>query len=581
MGRFVSYLAALFLIVSVIVLVLPNHYQPWVSFNQEFLSWCGLLLVAIAILTNCGGRMIAGWTVLAVLIISLIPLVQYLAGIVFYFGDAFMAFSYLIGFAIAIFIGFNWQVQCKNRGLINPIYALLAYLLVAAVLSTGIAIYQWLNLNNLGYLIVDVGPGMTPGGNLSQRNNFGSLLCMGLVASFYFKHRSVVGFPVFLLLVAFLVLGLAICQSRTPWLVALLSIFWVFYQYKNLVNSKQIVFCLLALVGLYLLLTVLLLPSVADALLLVHESYLRTAEIGGRGAIWPPLVSAVFSGDWLGYGWNQTSVAQVAVSHEFSKSTFTEYSHNLFLDILLWNGLIAGLIIIALIIFWVSRQARLCKTDDHFYLLWVIGCLAVHSMLEYPLAYGYFLVPFGLLVGMAESASGEKFFSISRARLLGTPVLVLFAAVLFILFKDYQIAEAKHRKMRFETAGFIGADKTSIPSGNIVFLTQLTGFIEFATMQAKEGMTAEELLFMKKAASRYAYPPSLFRYALALGLNHEYEESRRILAVLQNLNSKEIYGEAVNNWGFMAKKYPQLANVVPPTVDNMQLEKKLLNKPHR
>ena len=86
---------------------------------------------------------------------------------------------------------------------------------------------------------------------------------------------------------------------------------------------------------------------------------------------------------------------------------------------------------------------------------------------------------------------------------------------------------------------------------------------------------------MRKVASRYAYPPSLFRYALALGLNYRAEESQRILAVLQNLNSEGIYAEAVENWKILAERYPQLTEVNPPPVDHIRLEKELTNKPHR
>ena len=486
MDRLANYSIAVFVALSLIALLLPNHYYPWANFNQEFLSYLGLLLLAAGLVIAIKS-ISAPQTGLIVAAVALLPILQYASSVIFFWGDAFLAFGYIASLALAIVVGHNWQQQAASKPsqLINPLNALMGYLLAAAVLSTGIAIYQWLGLNNLGYLIVDIGPGVTPGGNLSQRNNFGSLASLGIVAAFYFKQRKILSLPTLILLVAFLTLGLAICQSRTPWLIGLCSITWIFIQRKTLANSGQMLISLLALVLFYLLLTLLVLPVLADGLLLSHDSYLRSATIGGRGVLWSSLISAVFSGDWFGYGWAQVAVAQMAIGDHFTNSTFTEYSHNLFLDLLLWNGPILGLILIAMIVSWAYRQVKNCRCENHVFVLWAIGALAVHSMLEYPFAYAYFLLPVGLLIGAAESFSDARRWSIKRPRLVSIPLLAIFSFVLVLVFRDYQIAEAKHRQMRFASAGFVGAEKMHVPAGDILLLTQLSHFLSFTVTLAR------------------------------------------------------------------------------------------------
>ena len=582
MNRLANYSIAVFLALSLIALLLPNHYYPWANFNQEFLSYLGLLLLAAGLVT-ARKSISAPQTSLIVATVSLLPLLQYAFGVIFFWGDAFLTFGYIAGLALTITIGYNWQQQIASKAsqLIDPLNALMGYLLAAAVLSTGIAIYQWLDLSNLGYLIVDIGPGVTPGGNLSQRNNFGSLASLGIVAAFYFRQRKILSLPTLILLAALLILGLAICQSRTPWLIGLCSIVWIFTQRKTLSNSGQILISLLALILFYLLLTLFVLPILADGLLLSHDSYLRSAAIGGRGVLWPSLLSAVFSGGWFGYGWGQVAVAQMAIGDHFENSTFTEYSHNLFLDLLIWNGPVLGLILIAMILSWAYRQVKNCRCENHVFVLWAIGALAVHSMLEYPFAYAYFLLPVGLLIGAAESFSDARRWSIKRPRLVSIPLLAIFSFVLVLVFRDYQIAEAKHRQMRFASAGFVGAEKMHVPAGDILLLTQLSHFLSFTVTLARENMSDAELEAMGKVVSRYGYPPSLFRYALALGLNGRPIEAQRIMAVLQNTTNAEIYAEAFDNWASMAERYPQLSQVMPPPIDILRLKQALANKPHR
>ena len=576
MNRLANYSIAVFLALSLIALLLPNHYYPWGNFNQEFLSYLGLLLLAaglVAVIKSIS----APRSSLIVATIALLPLLQYACGVIFFWGDAFLTFGYIVGLALAIAIGYNWQQQIasKPNHLIDPLNALMGYLLSAAVFSTGIAIYQWLGLNNLGYLIVDIGPGVTPGGNLSQRNNFGSLASLGIVAAFYFKQRKILSLPTLISLAAFLILGLAICQSRTPWLIAFCSIVWIFVQRKTVANSGQILISLFALILFYLLLTLFLLPMLADGLLLRHDSYLRSATIGGRGVLWPSLLSAVFSGGWFGYGWGQGAVAPMAIGDYFEKNTFTEYSHNLFLDLLIWNGPVLGLILIAFTLAWAYRQVKNCRCENHVFVLWAIGLLAVHSMLEYPFAYAYFLLPVGLLSGASESLCDTRHWPIKGSRLSSIPLLAIFSFVLVLVFRDYQIAEAKHRQMRFASAGFVGAEKMYVPAGDILLLTQLSHFLNFTVTLAREDMSDAELESMGKVVSRYGYPPSLLRYALALGLNNRPVEAQRIMTVLQNTTNAEIYAEAFDNWASMAERYPQLSQVVLPPIDMLRLEKNI------
>ncbi|WP_332674278.1 Wzy polymerase domain-containing protein [Aromatoleum sp.] len=98
----------------------------------------------------------------------------------------------------------------------------------------------------------------------------------------------------------------------------------------------------------------------------------------------------------------------------------------------------------------------------------------------------------------------------------------------------------------------------------VTLLTQLEEFARFARTEAQEKMSPSELTRLEHVAHRYPYPPALFRYALALGLNHKYEEAEVELLRLKKLHPIARMDEAREGWATLTKRYPQLSNVVVP-----------------
>ena len=111
--------------------------------------------------------------------------------------------------------------------------------------------------------------------------------------------------------------------------------------------------------------------------------------------------------------------------------------------------------------------------------------------------------------------------------------------------------------MRFETSG-IGEETASLDSGGVLILDQLQQYIRYAKTPARAGMSNEELEWMGAVTHRYAYPPSLFRYSLALALNNLPAEAQRELKVLRQLHGEEMYQEALGNFRLLEKRYPVL-----------------------
>ena len=182
-------------------------------------------------------------------------------------------------------------------------------------------------------------------------------------------------------------------------------------------------------------------------------------------------------------------------------------------------------------------------------------------MFEYPHAYAYFLLPIGLCLGIIEFPHATNAPRLPRWAFVMATLVGL--ALIIATFFEYQRVESDHRLMRLESAGIERRQPLS-KAPDVVMLTQLREFIRFARTEAREGMSEDEIDWMRKVAHRYPYPPALFRYALALGLNRHPREAEIELQRLKQLHPR-FYAGARIDWQSVVKKYPQLAQIVFPS----------------
>ena len=274
------------------------------------------------------------------------------------------------------------------------------------------------------------------------------------------------------------------------------------------------------------------------------------------------MLDAIIREPWFGYGWNQVSVAQahVAIDHP-ATGVVIEHSHNIALDLLVWNGLPLGLLIIAGLAFWFWQHIRACRDATVTLLLGGIGVVMVHGLLEFPLEYAYFLLPIGFMMGAVEVLSpAGRFVAMPKAFMASLAALAVGLLVWTAI--EYMSVEENHRQLRFELAGF-GSSRTEAQVFEIVLLSQLREFPQFARTEAKRNMSREQLDKMRKMAERYGFPPVLFRYALAAGLNGEPGVAENELALLCKVHPKERCVEGIEAWKAMAAgPYPELRAVV-------------------
>jgi len=538
--------------------LLPGHYPPWSAFEQQFVAAIGAGLVVVgawAWSRRQAAAMPLSLLTCAALVAALVPWLQWATGQVRFLQDALISSSYLVAFALCTIGGAGWAKQ--NRQLF--LEGLEAALIAAGIVSMGLALLQWLELGPIAF-VADMMPGGRPFANLAQPNHLCSLFALALIATLRGFEQGRLRGPVATMASAWFGFGMVMTQSRTGWLLVFVFALW-FVLMRRQVGLKL---SPLAVAGgaLAFVLAVLWWEPVNHWLLLPIDALGERAHAAGRGVTWATLWDALMRKPWTGYGWTQVGMAQqAAILDHPAANAWMANSHNIALDLLLWNGLPLGAGFIGVVVLWFWRQVRACRTVEQWLLLSSVGVLWLHGLLEYPLEFTYFLFPLGLMMGALDGLDSRAAVGHFPRAAFGAVMLAMFGLLGWIGVEYLQVQTASTR-MRFVMAG-IGVDKVpDAPLPDVVLLDSLHEFQRYWQTPVKGGATEAELAWARDITLRYAGPPAMLRFALAAGLNGRPQEAADTLARMCKMNLVERCDEGRDSWLKLQAQYPVL-NAVP------------------
>ena len=555
--------------------LVPLHFLPWVSWHSEVVVFFSAFLAAWAGLGRCYRIDQSCMIGVPILTLSLVLLAflafgQSVVGLISFKGDALIIALYTILCVVCVVMGFASTRQVttffvKSLGGRNEPQALTclaATLTIGAFASAILAFAQVFELwehaswiNRMQYL-------RRPGGNLGQPNQLATLLLMGMVGIlFLYESRRLNGLPSILIFLT-LCVALAASESRTGVLSFLLLSVWWFA--KNRQADFRLSPWLVVLATICFLSLFWTWPSLFSFL---QQSSGAGAVVdtkpGYRLVVWPQLLEALMQRPWWGWGLGEVSEAHNAVAHAYAVSEPYSYSHNLLLDLALGMGMpLTALLVVATCV-WLWRRVQTANRLLPWYCLALALPVAVHSMLEFPFAYAYFLVPVMFALGALEGMTEEKPVLQIGARpvaalLLGVSILGGWSVV------EYLRIEEDFRVARFEALR-LGQTPTDYQKPKIVLLTQLDALLGGARIVPKPSMMLDELALAKKVALRYPWTATQNRYALSLALNGHPEEAVRQLRVMKAMHGEKTYQEIKANWKSLAQdKYPQLRELALP-----------------
>lgn len=539
--------------------LLPLHSEVWAAFHAEALAAATIVPIGLWV----GLRYRQGWhvdaTALGLLLLAVVPLGQALFGLFVLPGEAFLVAGYLAACAFTVIVARRAEEATTGQW----IDASMAALAIAALLSTGIALYQWLGLDGLGILVHYRALHGQSLANVGQPNNLATLLCWGVIAIWWGHSRKKLGAAVALMAVAFLLVGVALTRSRTGWLEVLMLGGAALYMRRCRQSGPPAAATLLLLgwFGLWVVGS----PAWAQHMRGEAPEALRAAaSIGLRPAIWRIALDEVLRSPVVGHGWNQSVPAYLQVFEAHPEIRLVvSHAHNLVLDLLVWSGVPLGLVIVGALALWARIQWRACQSQAQRLLLLALALLLLHAMLELPHTYLYFLLPAAVMVGTLEAMRPSAPI-VTLSRVVGAGVAAALGLVVVLAVQDYNAIERDVRAARMRDAGIHHPDPP--PAAQPRVLGFLHGAITLMNTEPSRELPPSRLTEMRLVLDRYPTYRALSRYARVAAMAGHPIEARWALSRLCALNSAPRCDAVLREWVELAEQgRPEMKLVALPS----------------
>lgn len=514
----------------------PFHTYPWVTFSSELATFAA----ALALLTLFLNRNIQIPKLqLYILPVAFVPLLQWSFGLVFDFSIALLSSVYLLGFWFMVVMGYNLSLQTDAREQLMQRACWL--LLVIASVTSLMAMVQWLGLESSLYGIMQL-KGNRPYANFGQPNNLSTFLVMALMGGLYLYEKRKASLWLLIPSSLILLFTITLTQSRTAWIVCIFFFFyWIYKQHKN--NPRFNFPKLLLWTLLYFVIAGYLLPYLTQFMSSnLDTGVAHTASIVQRAGsgherlgMWMQILHAIAERPWFGYGWNQTSIA-VVESIEFNTvQVWFNSAHNIVLDLLVWNGIPLGVLIIGYLSLWLLWLNKTAKDSTSIIAIMMVCAILIHAMLEFPQRYAYFLLPMGFLLGLIQ-AQTPQLKGITIQKNVVRCVWLISVIVLLLIWRDYKLFQDNSRLI------FKGKQPTEeiLGSSRILLLTQFQKRLDWIALDPKTRFSEAQLSEFAEMVKNKATPYNLKKFAQVLVYNQQNKEAEKYLYILNRLYKKDV-----------------------------------------
>ena len=429
-----------------ILLVIPQlntqHYSPLPEFFAEItFVWASISLFLIVCFIN--KKLAIPIIVLPLLIFGIWVAVQ-----PYFVNINFIGLSYITSFEmlICIIIAITFNTLVKNFGLETVLITICITLTIGSILQSIIGFLQYSGLyKNFSWVFYDSAhPTTNIFGHFGQRNHYCHYLSWGIFSLVYLIHKDKIKFTVFLPILIWLIFSITIAASRSVLMyfacASLISLF--FYLFNQNASSKKLFF-LIGISTILLLVTQYIYPIAYK--IITHHNQINSGLqrissnggeanfIGRRWVEWQKAWMVFKNSKILGIGWNEYAKQSVYLQTIFPKAPlnsglFTN-CHNLILQLLAETGLIGTLTVISGLAYSIYRIFLQNKLENT-----IVCCMIfttfMHSMVEYPLWYIYFLGPLVIFLSL------DRPIFITNSNIIASIIIIPLSVIVYLNVKS-------------------------------------------------------------------------------------------------------------------------------------------------
>lgn len=408
------------------------HAHPLTTFYQEW--WAAVLgLCAMPLLVSERSWRHPEIPQIVLLPIGLLLLgtIQFALGRINYLDQFLLLALYLTWATLLMMLG---QRLREKFGL--PILAtvLAIFLLAGAEINALAGILQHYRWHTFLDAVVTMKIGPNVYGNMAQPNHFANYITLGLVSLGLLHMRNLLRIWQVALLAIPLLFVLVLSGSRSVWLYLLfmIGIAWIWQRRDQsfLLILHYVLWLLLGFGLMHAIVQIPWLESTSGSITTMRRLFGEGASGSIRLYLWQEGWQIFSQFPLLGAGFGQFAWQHFQLGPSLQNTGIIglyNNAHSLIMQLAAEMGSIGLLILLGSVVKWSIQFNHAQRTIYHWWGVALLGILGIHSLLEYPLWYTYFLGIAALTLGMLDTTTYRLNFS-GMGR-LSTPGLVLIGAL--------------------------------------------------------------------------------------------------------------------------------------------------------
>lgn len=510
----------------VLPFLFPHHMPPISSFYNEWLAAVLALLSVLLLVRKTKEPFIFPLIALLPFGLILILGIQIVLGKAIYWQNHYLVMLYM-GLSMLMML---YGANIKQQFGLSRIATLLSWALVCG----GSVLLILLILAKLGFAdkpVWSIFINDTKASNLGQINHFANYLGLATASLLYLHVAGRIKSYVFVLFSFAFIFGLAYTGQRMAILYLLvLSVgAWWLIRRLSLSDYKQKSKQSLWFIPMYVLaeLAFAFTSVVGD----VATPISRVADtISGNSVRLDYLEQAwqLFSQHkLLGAGWGEFSWFNYTVTENYpAQQGLTHHAHNIVFQFLAELGLLGAGLLITTLFIWTAIFFRAELTLERCWIILLLSILGIHSLLEFPLWYAYFLCIAAVLFGLGEE-------QLLKLNLRFTPLL--FAAILVFggwtlgnLFVHYNTLERTLTELREQKPSQYEAKPILMRLHEIRLLSPLTPHVDnlIVRILPNHPQLVEDKLEINQRVVRF-WPGMVetYTHASLLAMNHKSDDA--------------------------------------------------------
>jgi len=510
--------ACISLFIIGLMLVVPflyyYHALPIASFYQEGLTaLIGLCAMPLLLTSRYWSNVEIPRIVLLPIGLMTLAIVQYCIGIIDHLDTLLIMSFYMVFAVLLMMIGHRLKVEL---GAHTVVVWLAVFLLIGAELNAAIGLIQHYLLNPFTLQFITSKSSIVVYGNVAQANHYAAYVSIGLVSLWLLSVQFSMRWWKVALLASPLLFVIILSGSRSGALyVALIAC--VAYFWRNHLHTWR----KLALWGGLLA-------------IISFVAYLSIFGVGDsiRLNLWKDALVMFSHNPLFGSGLGQFAYQHFNLSAEL-KDAFVvglyNNAHNLPLQIMVEFGLIGLVVLIVPLILWICKAHK--PTVYHLWGYAILAILGIHSLLEYPLWYMYFVGIAALLLGMFDATIYKlNWGMVGRVALLC--ILTLYTLSMVLIYDGY-----KHLELSMALRKFAATDNRYFqPMQQELYLTYENVFMRsYAELYSAtlvtpdENRTGEKIALSDRSMHFIPVPQVALNQVLMLSIQGRPEEAKELL----------------------------------------------------